>query len=97
MDANELRAMCELLKRNELIGVPRVVVEALLSRLDAEDAMETYKIDVEFSRASGEWSAYHFRDDAYAVMVSAVGATSREAVEKCVAKIKEQTKEDDDA
>lgn len=40
MDANELRAMCELLKRNELIGVPRVVVEALLARLDAEDDQE---------------------------------------------------------
>lgn len=91
MDANELRAMCELLKRNELIGVPRVVVEALLSRLDAEDAMRTHRIQLE-PLGKTEWRAWclhacEIRDDPVEAVL---------AVAACVAKIKEQTKEDDD-
>jgi len=72
MDANELRAMCELLKRNELIGVPRVVVEALLSRLDAEDAMETYKIDVEYDHSESHWKAVRYNEQIFEYDFAAV-------------------------
>ena len=106
MSNDELRAMCERIKRattecefeSLLLENGATLIESLLSRLDAEKAQEKYTITVDYNCAGDHWEAARLYPERLRYGVAANGKTAREALVACVSKIEaQQGKETKDA